>query len=217
MSRRINVALLILVFVLGSQNYIFAADVEKPLLSASGIIEKTNEARIKNGLVPLRENFVLNEVAKARLDDMFALQYYKHVSPCGIGAKDFVERKGYVYKFLGENINFAQQYMPTDEIMVNSWLNSPGHRSAILSDEYEEIGVAVGSGIYRDKKTAIAVQIFATSLKICPHPDERLEFKIEALREMVEKLKINPLSDLFNEIVYQYNDQLKQYKICRGK
>ena len=47
---------------------------------------------------------------------------------------------GYSWSSIGENIAFGQE---TSEEVMKDWMNSPGHRSNILSNSYTEIGVGV--------------------------------------------------------------------------
>jgi len=50
-------------------------------LTVSGIIERTNIERAQNGdLSALTENTLLNRDAQMKVDDMFAKQYFEHVS-----------------------------------------------------------------------------------------------------------------------------------------
>jgi len=46
--------------------------------------------------------------------------------------------------------------------VVGAWMNSPSHRENLLNSNYEEIGVAVGSGLLNGKNTTIIVQLFAS-------------------------------------------------------
>jgi len=130
-----------------------------PSLSRPGIIESTNRARAENGgLSPLSRNSLLDAIASERADDMLRKQYFAHFSPSGEGAPDVAQRTGYPYQHLGENI--AMGHFQNDEKMVMAWMQSPGHRKNILSDECSEIGVAVKKGWMKGEEVWVAVQIF---------------------------------------------------------
>lgn len=50
---------------------------------------------------------------------------------------------GIQYTYAGENIAAGQQ---TPQDVMNSWMNSPGHRSNILNPNYTTIGVGFAKG-----------------------------------------------------------------------
>ena len=132
----------------------------KPCIATKeGIIEATNIIRRDNGLSPLVENPFLNQIAHQRLEDMFKYQYFAHVSPTGEKHSTIAQRIGYHYKRLSENIASIGD-SPTDAEFLNGWMQSPGHRSAILDNEVKEIGVAVRNGRFKYGISAIGVQIF---------------------------------------------------------
>ena len=128
-------------------------------LTKSGVIAQTNKARQENGALPLlAENRLLDAVAEERLKDMFKNQYVSHYPPSGEDFKELAIRFGYKHDRLGENL--ASGVYRNDEKVVDGWLQSPGHRAAILSSEFSEIGVAVGKGFLKGQETWIGVQIF---------------------------------------------------------
>jgi uncharacterized protein YkwD len=128
------------------------------LLTGESIIRLTNNARLQNGLPPLKANMILDAVAKARAKDMLEKQYFAHVSPAGEEASDVAQRIGYHYKIIAENI--AKGDFLTNQKLIDGWMQSPGHRMNILSSEVEEIGVAVLEGKMQGVDTHIIVQIF---------------------------------------------------------
>jgi uncharacterized protein YkwD len=128
-------------------------------LTKSGVIAQTNKARQENGALPsLSENVLLNAIAEERLKDMFKNQYFSHYPPSGENFTELAIRFGYKYNRLAENI--ASGEYRNDEKVVDGWMQSPGHRTNILSSEVSEIGVAVGKGYLKGNETWIGVQIF---------------------------------------------------------
>ncbi len=172
-------------------------DKESPssLLTRSGVIVWTNRERRNAGLTALSENQELNAAAAAKVSDMFAKQYFDHVSPTGIAAADLAAGAGYDYIAIGENLalgNFAD-----DKELVEAWMASPGHRANILKSSYGEIGVAVKRGTFEGRVTWLAVQIFGRPRSSCPALNESLKEKVNAnqtrLRQLesdLEQLKI---------------------------
>lgn len=191
-------------------------------LTVSGIYSGTNAERVRVGVSPLALNSMLNIVAQKRMQDMFAREYFEHVSPQGQSASTVAEDVMYEYATIGENIamgNFA-----TDAVLVQAWMDSPGHRENILRSQYTEIGIAVGKGNYNGKDTWIGVQIFAKPLSSCPAVD--LDLKVSLEREIAElgtlntvliqkdeelqTLKNDQNTNLYNQKVGEYNVLVKE-------
>ena len=147
-------------------------------LSVRGVIEYTNGARSLNGGLPaLIENSTLDRDAQIKLEDMFAKQYFEHESPTGVGPSDIAKAVGYNFVIVGENLALGD--FGSDEKLVEAWMNSPGHRANILNEHYEEIGVAVGKGLYDGRMTWLAVQAFGMPLSSCPAIDAQKKAQID--------------------------------------
>ncbi len=102
-----------------------------------------NSERAAYGLQPLRLNSRLALAADDRVEDMFAKEYFNHVSPDGLQPWTWVHRRGYNYRLIGENL--AVGY-PSAAAVVDGWMHSPGHRANILGRGFNEVGVALGAG-----------------------------------------------------------------------
>ncbi len=158
-------------------------------LSIRGVIEHTNIARAQNGGLPaLTENFTLNLNAEMKLQDMFTKQYFEHVSPSGVGPGDLAKTVGYAYVIVGENLALGD--FGSDAKLVDAWMNSPGHRANILNTHYQEIGVAVGKGMYEGRNTWLAVQSFGLPLSACPAIDAQMKAQIDANNAQISDMKI---------------------------
>lgn len=86
-----------------------------------------------------------NQVAKVAFDhsiDMANKKYFSHFSPDGKGLRERLFAGAIYYLSAGENI--AAQY-PDAPAVVEGWLNSEGHRKALLNNHYNYLGV----GVYR--------------------------------------------------------------------
>ena len=202
------------------------------LLTKAGVINWTNIQRSENGGLPaLAENSKLNSAAEVKLKDMFAKQYFEHISPSGAGPGDLVENAGYQYIMSGENLALGNFNGNKD--LVLAWMNSPGHRANILNSRYQEIGVAVGMGVFEGRETWLAVQEFGKPSSSCPAVDTNLktsiksyENKLTDLKKSADALKAElavsqPQTraeyNTYNEKVNAYNDLARQINTLVGE
>lgn len=112
------------------------------------VIRLTNAERSKRGLPALKSNWQLSRCARYKSQDMINKNYFAHQSPTYGSPFDMIESFGISMAAGGENIAMNQR---TPQEVVTAWMNSPGHRSNILSTAYTEIGVGVAkskSGSY---------------------------------------------------------------------
>ncbi|MDD5318687.1 MAG: CAP domain-containing protein [Candidatus Pacebacteria bacterium] len=185
-------------------------------LTVEGIIKLTNGQRINVGNVPaLSESSKLDAAATLKLNDLFAKQYFDHISPTGVGPSDLANKVGYDYIVIGENL--ALGGFDNDEAVVTAWMNSPHHRENILNNRYQEIGVAVGKGNYQGEEVWIAVQEFGKPLSSCPAPSASLKNQVDQLTAEVDALntKLNQEKNdvnAYNADVPIYNDKVAQLK-----
>jgi uncharacterized protein YukE len=199
-----------------------ALDAANAHLTVAGVIAATNEQREAHGLLPLKMNARLNQAAQAKVQDMFALQYFEHISPTGDGPSDLAKQANYKYIVVGENLALGN--FKDDATLVEAWMNSPGHRENILNARYQEIGVAVGQGMFEGKRVWLAVQEFGTPISACPQPStefktrinnnqeeiDRLEIQLNAQRAEMERARQSGSRDEYNQEVRQYNTLVNQ-------
>jgi hypothetical protein len=145
---------------------------------------------------------LLNTIAEERVRDMFEKQYTGHISPIGEGASDVAQKVGYRYKIIAENI--AGGMFLNNRKIIDGWLQSPGHRKNMLSQETKEIGVAILKGTMNGQDTWLAVQIFGlqsppVSSKTCVLPPQELYNRIEIKKAEIEKFS-NMLDNLRQEL-----------------
>jgi len=188
-------------------------------LTRAGVILWTNGNRTKAELPALDESSALDAIATIRLKDMFAKQYFEHVSPTGDSVDKEATKNGYAYLRIGENIALGN--FEDDKALVDAWMASPGHRANILQPRYTEIGVAVGQGVYEGHATWIGVQVFALPTSACPMASADLRATIDAERSQIDSLTQSaqtlrsqldaqtPVTktevDAYNQIVDRYN------------
>ena len=104
------------------------------------IIRLVNEIRAEYGLHPLAISMELSMAARFHSQEMVDLQYFAHTSPV-YGSPTYRARMlGYERYHRGVSENAAGGTgMP--EWVVQGWLNSPGHRRAMLSEGIVNVGV----------------------------------------------------------------------------
>ncbi|CAN5690480.1 CAP domain-containing protein [soil metagenome] len=91
----------------------------------------------------LQWNSRLFEAAAGHSAEMVANNYFSHTSLDGSNFGQRLSNAGYVWSAIGENI--AAGPRSVDEVMTG-WLNSPGHCSNIMGENFTEVGLACVSG-----------------------------------------------------------------------
>lgn len=99
-----------------------------------------NSERAKEGCGTVRSNDKLATAASRHSADMAARDYFSHTAPDGSDPGDRITAAGYRWSTYGENIAKGQR---TAADVMNSWMQSPGHRANILNCSFKEIGVGV--------------------------------------------------------------------------
>lgn len=107
------------------------------------VLQIVNQERSKQGLQPLTLNWELSRVAKIKSQDMRDRNYFNHQSPTYGSPFDMMRNFGISYKSAGENIAAGQR---TPQEVMNSWMNSSGHRANILSSSYTQLGIGYVAG-----------------------------------------------------------------------
>ena len=102
------------------------------------VLRLVNVERTKAGLSPLQMDESIRNVARVKATDMYKNRYFDHTSPTYGTPFDMLKKYGISYKAAGENIAKGQT---TPQQVVNSWMNSSGHRANILSAKYTHIGI----------------------------------------------------------------------------
>ncbi|MBI2063606.1 MAG: hypothetical protein HYT65_01270 [Candidatus Yanofskybacteria bacterium] len=161
---------------------------EQAYLTRGGVMKWTNIHRTNAGLPALAEDPQLNTAARLKVQDMFARQYFEHVSPTGGNISTLLDGVGYQFIAVGENLALGNY--ENDQTLVQAWMDSPGHRANILNGRFREIGVAVAKGNFDGRQTWLAVQAFALPLSACPQVDGTLKAQINILELQIAELKV---------------------------
>ena len=127
----------------------FAPAVAMSQQAAGGrVLDLVNQARAAprscgnrefKAAAPLRWNDVLARAAQLHAADMARNNYFSHGGRDGSGPAQRIERAGYRYRSIGENIAAGQ--MKPEEV-VAGWLKSPGHCANLMNPVFTEMGVA---------------------------------------------------------------------------
>ncbi len=109
------------------------------------IFHMTNVFRNHYGKQVLKWDDAVREVAYLHSKDMAEKNYFSHYGKNGDGLKERLATKEVFYKSAGENI--AAKY-PDAQAAMHGWMNSEGHRDALLKDDYTHLGVGVYKSYY---------------------------------------------------------------------
>ncbi len=104
------------------------------------VVRLVNAERAKSGLPALKTNWELSRVARYKSADMANKGYFSHNSPTYGTPFQMMENFGLRFTAAGENIAYGQR---TPAEVMRDWMNSPGHRSNIMSGSFSEIGVGL--------------------------------------------------------------------------
>ncbi|KOX05981.1 CAP domain-containing protein [Streptomyces sp. NRRL B-3648] len=109
---------------------------------AAEVLKLVNEERAKAGRSPLAANSSLTRLAESFSDDMAARGFFDHTDPDGRTPWDRAASAG-ITELGGENIARGQADAAA---VMQSWMNSPGHRANILNPDFKTLGVGVHFG-----------------------------------------------------------------------
>lgn len=125
----------------------------------SKIFEKVKVERAKAGVSVLSYKDIMQKYARIKSQDMGDRGYFDHADPQGNLITVQMKNDGVSYRAWGENIAYIEGISDAntlaDRFMTN-WMNSPGHRQNILSNNFTGIGV----GVYKIGNRVYATQEF---------------------------------------------------------
>ena len=107
---------------------------------AQEVIRLTNEERAKAGLPALKVNDKLMQAAAIRAEEI--TEKFSHTRPNGDGMSTVFYEVGLDPYELCPGENIASK-ATTPQQVVEAWMNSEGHRNAILNVNHTDIGVGV--------------------------------------------------------------------------
>lgn len=101
-------------------------------------------------VAPLVWDYQLQEAAFDHALDMASNDYFSHTSLNGDTLSDRVDRTGFTWSSLGENLGRGQS---NEQHLVESLMNSPGHCLNLMHASFTHVGV--------DQRNLYWVQVFA--------------------------------------------------------
>ncbi|MEU0739458.1 CAP domain-containing protein [Streptomyces sp. NPDC006134] len=118
--------------------------VSREAAAEAEVLRLVNQERAKVGCSPLAANSALAGLAGDFSDAMAEQGFFDHTDPSGATPWDRAEKAG-ISNLGGENIARGQA---DAQAVMESWMNSPGHRANILNCDFTTLGVGVhfGSG-----------------------------------------------------------------------
>ncbi len=164
----------------------FCCSAEAATVTKEEIIDLVNSEREKAGLNELVENPKLSKAAGLKAQDIIGNNYFAHTSPSGIDPWHWFEEVEYDYKYAGENLGMDFSNALS---LHKAWMKSQTHKDNIMSDKYQEIGVAVLSGIMENRETQVAVQLFGKRVA-----QETLDKQEEVLAQFNQSVDIKEAS-----------------------
>ena len=102
----------------------------------------TNARRTARGLVKLRLDARLTELARDRARYMAQTGRFSHTQANGTDVFDMIQSSGIRWYAAGEIIawNTAEPLDDSAAFSVEGWMGSPSHRAIVLSDDYNYVG-----------------------------------------------------------------------------
>lgn len=129
-------------------------------ITATGLLQTTNNERQKANSTPLKINEKLNQAAQAKANDMVTRDYWSHITPDQQSPWVFIDKAGYSYEKAGENLAYG---FATNNQVIAGWLNSASHRANMLESNFDEVGFGVANSIdfVNVGKSTIVVALYA--------------------------------------------------------
>lgn len=127
------------------------------------VFRLTNEARRKQRRSLLEEEQGLHTIARNHSGDMLQRRFFDHVNPDGLSPQDRVAMSHReLIGIIAENVWSGSGYsvLPAQEVadtIIESLMNSPGHRENILNTDLTHMGV----GVARADDEIRVTQLFA--------------------------------------------------------
>jgi uncharacterized protein YkwD len=120
-----------------------SADTLSNEINVESVLAVMNEYRTAAGLMPLRQDSKLTRAAEGRMQDMVDGGWWAHQSPDGTSPFVWLSIADYRHSMAGENL---AKGFDTARVLVETWMESPGHRANIMNAVYADCGIAILEG-----------------------------------------------------------------------
>lgn len=118
------------------------------------VFKLVNEERASRGRSSLEWSDELADLAQIRAEEL--VESFSHTRPDGSVCFTVIEEAGMSFSMAAENIAMGTDWAFGPDEVMDSWMNSSGHRANILHSSLEEIGV----GCYHSGGNLYWVQLF---------------------------------------------------------
>jgi len=135
---------------------LFAIQAAASEITRDSVLASMNAYRAEKGLPALRFDARLQKAADDRMRDMEEQEYWAHEAPDGRSPFTWVRAERYDFEFAGENLACGFE---TTELLVSSWMESPGHRDNILSPLYADCAIAIIDGSTRGRAAGKSIVV----------------------------------------------------------
>jgi uncharacterized protein YkwD len=105
---------------------------------AQQLLIEINEARARAGVSPVWPNVRLARAAEAHAQALVRGEASGHLGPNGSDPLQRITDAGYLPLAFGENIAMGSL---APRLIVQAWLESPGHRLVLLDPQVREVGL----------------------------------------------------------------------------
>ncbi|RKP07888.1 CAP domain-containing protein [Thamnocephalis sphaerospora] len=114
-----------------------------------------NKERVQRGLRALGHDAALERAAQVHCDDQARMQRMSHDGSDGSSPAQRVTSAGYKWASVAENVAYGYA---DENVCMEKWMLSPGHRANILKNDVTHFGSAVAYG----SNTPYYTQVFAS-------------------------------------------------------
>jgi uncharacterized protein YkwD len=113
----------------------------------AAVLREINRVRVARGLTPLRGAPALRSAARGHSQSMLTHGFFGHTSADGTAFSERIRRyytnAGYARWSVGEALMATESSSVHGEAIVTAWLQSPSHRSIVLSPTWRDTGIGV--------------------------------------------------------------------------
>lgn len=125
-------------------------------ITPENIVARMNTYRADFGLAPLRLDERVTLAARDRMRDMEDSGYWSHEAPNGMSPFTWLTVRDYSFSAAAENLASGFE---TAKFLVESWMESHGHRENILSPQFEDCGIAIIDGATTGRATGKSIVV----------------------------------------------------------
>jgi len=104
------------------------------------VVVLINQERTNRGLPALGQNSSLQQAARRHSEDMACNDIFSHTGSDGSTLSSRLLEAGYSYSWAAENIAASSSSSFSASAVVSMWMNSPGHKANILSENVTQVG-----------------------------------------------------------------------------